>query len=208
MEDIKNKISLKNELLRKAIHLSSSVIPISYLYLSKDVEIFILVLLSITMIIIDLTRTRNQLMKELYYKYLQPVLRSHEFDNQKTVFTGGTYIVIAYLICVIIFPKPIAITSMFIIIICDSSAAIFGKVYGRSFIGNKTIEGSLTFFISGLIIVLLTPKLTDLSVEYYIAAAAVLFTTMFEILPIKIDDNISIPVFFGAVYYVLLKIFI
>ncbi|MEP7145761.1 MAG: phosphatidate cytidylyltransferase, partial [bacterium] len=103
-------------------------------------------------------------MREIYLKYLNKVLRFHEVKNNRPVYTGGTYLVLAYLICVLIFPKPIAITSMFIIIISDSAAAIFGKVYGKHFIGNKTIEGSLSFFISGVLIILLAPKVTDLSI--------------------------------------------
>ncbi|MEO8666854.1 MAG: diacylglycerol/polyprenol kinase family protein, partial [Ignavibacteria bacterium] len=207
LEDIKNKISLKNELLRKAIHLSSSVVPISYLYLSKDIEVFILCVISTLMIIVDLTRTRVPVMRDLYLRYLQPILRSHELEDNKPVFTGGTYLILAYLLCVIIFPKPISVTAMFIIIFSDSAAAIFGKVYGKHFIGNKTIEGSLAFFISAVIIIILTPKMTGLMMEYYIGIVSALLTTVFELLPLKIDDNLSIPLFFGAIYFIQMKLF-
>lgn len=208
MEDISNKISLKNELLRKSIHLSSSVIPVSYYFLSREIEIIMLSVLSLILIIIDVARIRNVSFQNIYLKFLKPILRNHELENEKNLFTGGTYIVIAYLACVIFFPKAISITSMFIVIFPDSLAAIVGKVYGKHFIGNKTIEGSSAFFITGIIVVMLSPKVTDSISEYYIAFVCVLLTTFFELLTLKIDDNISIPLFFGCAYLILLKLLI
>jgi dolichol kinase len=139
---------------------------------------------------------------------MKPILRGHEIDNDKSVFTGGTYITIAFLICVIIFPKQIAITAMFVVIFCDSFAAIAGKSIGKHFIANKTLEGSLAFFVTGVIIIILTPKVTDSITEYYIGFIAILLSTIFELIPLKIDDNISTPIFFGLVYLLLLKIFL
>jgi len=200
LEDKISGISLKNELIRKSIHLSSSVIPFSYFFLDRKTEIIILSVFTFLMITVDLLRLKNKTIKGLYLKILGPILRRHETENGRELFTGGTYIVVAYLICVIIFPQPLAIMAMLVIIFCDSAAAITGKVYGKHFIGNKTIEGSLAFFITGVIIVFVTPKLTGSSNEYFVGIAAVLLTTIFELLPLKIDDNISIPVFFGLVY--------
>ncbi len=97
---------------------------------------------------------------------------------------------------------------MLITIFSDSFAAIFGKIYGKHFIKNKTIEGSLAFFISGVLIILLTPKVTISVKEYYLGAAAVFITSLFDLIPFKVDDNILIPLFFGTVYFVLIKIFL
>lgn len=158
--------------------------------------------------VIDIMRVRYEPLKSLYMKYVKPILRGHELNNDRSVFTGATYLTLAFLICVIIFPKPIAITAMFVVIFCDSFAAIVGKSWGRHFISAKTIEGSLAFLLSGVVIILLTPKVTDSIAEYYIGFIAVLLSTIFELIPIKIDDNISTPIFFGLVYLGLMKIFL
>lgn len=158
--------------------------------------------------LIDIFRIRYEPLKVFYLKYAKPILRGHEFDNDKSVFTGATYITLAFLICVIIFPKPLAITAMFVATICDSMAAIVGKSRGRHFISSKTLEGSLAFFLSGVVIILLTPKVTDSWAEYYIGFIAVFLSSIFELIPLKLDDNFSIPVFFGLVYLVLMKIFL
>ena len=208
MEDLAGKITLRNELIRKTIHLSSSAIPISYIFIDRKIEILVVGIICLLMILIDIARVRFIGLRKFYLKYLLQILRSHEINDNKTLFTGGTYLVIAYLACIIIFPKSIAITSMLIIIFSDTAAAIFGRIYGRNFINNKTIEGSLAFLLTGLVVVLLAPKVTTFSGEYYVAGAAVVLTTFFEITPLKLDDNLTIPVFFGLVYTILLKIFL
>lgn len=208
MENSESKISFKNELIRKGIHLSSVIIPVTYYFLNRETEIIILSIFSFLLIIIDLLRLKNENFRKFYLKFLKPILRGHELSNDSSNFTGGTYIILAFLFCAIVFPKPVAITSMLIVIFCDSFAAIIGKNWGKHFIMSKTIEGSAAFFISGIIIILITPKVTSSIVEYYIGVASVLFSTVFELIPLKIDDNISTPVFFGLVYLTLLKIFL
>lgn len=206
MEDSQSRISFRNELIRKAIHLSSAVIPLSYYFIERETEIIILLILSFILILSDLFRIKSEKFQNFFLKVLKPVLRGHEIRNEKSLFNGGTYLIIGFLLCVIIFPKPVAIASMLIVIFCDSFAAIAGKNYGKHFVGNKSLEGSLAFFLSGSIIVLLTPKVSGSVLEYVTGIAAVLLTAIFELIPLKIDDNISIPVFFGLVYLILFKI--
>ena len=208
MEDIKNKISLQSELLRKCIHISSAIIPLSYYIIDRKMEVYILSVFSFLLILMDTTKVRVNWVRKLYLKFLGPVLRRHEVHKKKLFFTGGTYLVIAFLICVFIFSKPVAITSMLIIVFCDSAAAIVGKVYGKHFIKNRTLEGSAAFFITGMIVIFLTLKETTSVYEYFIALFALLLTTAFELLPNKIDDNLSIPLFFGIIYTALIKIFL
>ncbi|MDQ3021529.1 MAG: hypothetical protein M3R36_13310 [Bacteroidota bacterium] len=208
MEDTKNKISLKNELIRKSIHLSSSIVPVTYYFIDREIAVIILGIASFILILIDILRIRYKPLKRFYLKFMKPILRGHEINNDKTLFTGGTYITLAFFICIIIFPKPLAITAMFVVIFCDSFAAIIGKSKGKHFISAKTIEGSAAFFISGVIIILLTPKVTDMITEYYLGFIAIFLSTIFELIPIKIDDNISTPIFFGIVYLSLIKIFL
>ena len=208
MERSEDKISIKNELVRKSIHLSSSIVPVLYYFVDRKSAIIILGAFTVALVGIDILRKINIPFRDFYLKIMKPILRGHELDNNKAVLTGGTYITIAFLLCVIIFPKPLAITSMFVVIFCDSFAAIIGKSMGRHFIANKTIEGSFAFFITGVIIILLTPKITDSVSEYYIGFIAVFLSTIFELIPLKLDDNISTPLFFGLIYLILLKIFL
>lgn len=205
MEITDNQISLRSELKRKMIHLFSSVIPFSYYLLERKTMLSILIAMFIAMLVIDVLRVKNQKVKYLYIKFLGDILRRHETEKEKIFFTGGTYLIFAFLICVLIFEKNIAILSMFILIFCDTTAAIVGRKKGKHFIGQKTIEGSLAFFFTGIIILFLVIGITDL--KFLFAGTIALFvTTLFELIPLnsiksfKIDDNITIPVFFGIAF--------
>lgn len=208
MEDSNYRISFTNELVRKSIHLASSIIPISYLFLSREFLIIVLLIMVIAGVSIDLLRHRNDSFKAVYLRFIGPILRQHEFKKSILPFTGATYVAAAYLICVIIFPGPIAISSMLVLAICDSCAAIAGRSFGKHFIWDKTLEGSLAFFLSGIFIVIITPKVTASVYEYYIGASSVLLTTLLEIVPVKIDDNLVIPLFFGLIYFLQIKLFL
>jgi len=208
VEDTVNKISIKNELLRKSIHLSSSVVPFLYYFVDRVLAIYVLSAACVILILLDIFRAKHDAVGDLYLKFMKPILRGHEIEKNNSFFTGGTYITIAFLLCVVLFPKPLAITSMFVVIFCDSMAALIGKSKGKHFISNKTVEGSLAFLVTGIIIIILTPKISDSISEYYIGMVAVLLSAIFELVPLKIDDNISIPLFFGSVYLLLFNIFL
>lgn len=207
--NVNSNVSLNNELVRKSIHLFSSAIPITYYFLfERNTEIYILILLALASVLIDILRNKNIWFSNLYLKFFNPILRKHERGEGKIMLTGATYVAIAFLLCVIAFPKPVAVTSMLILSISDSFAAIIGKAYGRHYVSSKTIEGSAAFFVTGMIVIMITPKMTDSISEYALASVAVLVTTLFELIPLKIDDNIVIPMFFGITYLLLFKTFI
>jgi dolichol kinase len=159
------------------------------------------------MILIDIFRFRMKKFNDFYLYILNPILRKHERVNSRSLFTGGTYIIIGYLLSVLIFPREIAITSMFIAAYSDTAAAIVGKVYGKIFVKNKTVEGSIAFFAVGVIVVILSPKYTNNSNEIFIGLLALFITTFYELIPVKLDDNIFIPLFFGIIYFALLQMF-
>ena len=208
MEEVRNKISFASELKRKFIHISSSWISFAYLFLSKEVMIIILGVAFAGSLLFDILRYYSKWFDELYLKFLGDVLRSHELKLKNITFTGATYLMFAALLCVVIFPKEIAIAAILIMTIGDAVAAIVGKSFGKIKIFTKTVEGSVAFFIAGVIIVALTPKMTSDPNEFYIALAAVSFTTVIEILPLKLDDNITVPIAFSLAYLTLMKLFI
>ncbi len=198
------KTGISKELKRKAIHLFSSVIPLSYYFLERKLFLLLLTAAFAAMVIIDILRNRKGFVKDTYGKFLGDILRPHEVKTEKIYFTGGTYIVLAFLLCALIFEKNIAVLSMLIVVVCDSAAAITGIVYGRHFIGGKTIEGSLAFFISGIVLFAVVMKPDNLYLAFS-GILSVVITALFELIPFKIDDNLSIPLLFGLVYSLLSK---
>lgn len=204
MPDTENKNDLKSELKRKTIHLLSSAVPFSYYYFERNTLLIILLASVVLMILIDFFRKKDGIVREKYNYHLGDILRTHESDGSRIFFTGGTYIVISFFLCILIFEKNIAILSMLIIVFSDTAAAITGKLSGRHFIGKKTIEGSIAFFVTGLIIFLLVMK-NSADFRLSQGVIALFLTAFFELIPLKIDDNISVPLFFGTVFSLISK---
>ena len=206
MEEIKEKISYGNELLRKGIHITSIVIPILLYFIEKEIIVYITLAATSLMILLDLLRKLSSGFNKFYLLLLHRVLRTKELDVKKHLFTGGTYYILGIFLTVWIFPKEIAAVAILIMILCDTAAALIGKKFGIHKIFDKTLEGSLSFLFIGIIIIAVTPRLSQFPLEYVIAFTALILTTILELLPVKIDDNLSIPIFFSLVYVLLNKI--
>ena len=160
------------------------------------------------MVSIDLIRLKDNFIHRLYLKIFEKILREHELYNNKTFFTGGTFLVVSSFFLILLFPKEIATLSIFVSVICDSSASLFGRYFGKIKIGSKSLEGSIAFVISGLILIFFTPKITVFFKEYIIAIVSLIITTLIDLIPLKIDDNLIIPFSFSVFYYFLFNIFI
>ena len=76
MEEIKDKISYGNELLRKGIHLTSVVIPILIYILEKELIVYITLTAASLMILFDLLRKVSSGFNKFNLMILHTVLMS------------------------------------------------------------------------------------------------------------------------------------
>jgi dolichol kinase len=191
-------ILYKDELLRKSIHLTSLSIPIIYYFISSETAAIILAVLAGVALVIDWTRYLSPEIGKIFYKIFGFLLREHEVDHQKRNLNGATYVLISALIGVLIFPKLIFIAAFSILIVSDSLAALVGRKFGRKKFLSKSLEGTLTFFISACIVILFTPKIGNFPEEYLIGFIGAVVGAIVENISFKlIDDNLSIPLAVG-----------
>ena len=65
-------------------------------------------------------------------------------------------------------------------------------------VGGKTISGS----ISGFMACVITGLIIDISISYQILLFGAFMAMLIELLPLPINDNVSIPIFSGlSMYY-------
>jgi len=122
------------------------------------------------------------------FAYALLVFDQREFEGEGRL-TGATYVMISSFFILLFFDKYVCIASILIMSYSDTSAAIIGKKYGKTKIFNKTLEGSLAFFFTSLIIILaIYPE-----VNMFLGLIAVFVATFVESLPIKMDDNLTVP---------------
>jgi dolichol kinase len=191
-------INYKDELVRKLIHLCSLSIPVIVYFTPRTLSITILSVLTAAAIILDLSRYIYSPVGKIFYGIFGFLLRNHEVDHKKRNLNGATYVFISALICVIIFPKILFLTGFTILIISDSSAALIGRKFGKHKFLAKSLEGTLAFFISAVIVVLFTPKIEHVLTEYLIGIIAAAVAAIVENISFGFaDDNLSIPLSTG-----------
>ncbi|MAJ45367.1 MAG: hypothetical protein CMF96_11585 [Candidatus Marinimicrobia bacterium] len=187
------KISLKGEMQRKLIHISSGLIPIMVIFYGKSKIIPFLLLFTILFILFDFLKNNVKWVQIIYKFFFKALSRKHEITH----FTGASYVLIGYLITLLFFSENIAVFSMFVLCFSDSSAALIGRVYGKNKIGNKTLEGTFAFILVGLLI-----SLFFQSIPLPIRVLAIFLAAVIELTAIRINDNLSIPSTISIVCYI------
>jgi len=184
----------QTEYYRKIIHVFNLAIPFTYLFFfeSRFQILCILVPLTVFAIVIEYLRGHSVIIKKIFDNFLISMLRLHEMDGK---YTGATWLFIGSTLTVAIFPKEIAVISLIYMCIGDTVAGLVGRKYGKMKFYDKTIEGSL----AGLIVCLLSGYLVQISLPLIVVFSGAFAAMFIELLPISIDDNISVPLFAGTI---------
>jgi dolichol kinase len=181
------------EIKRKLVHLSTLVIPLGYELTSKETVLSFLIPLALGLLAVDLLRRYHSGLASLFRKlFLGRVLR----EKEEHTLMGSTYFLLSSCLVLVLFPKTIAILSLLILILSDTCAALVGKGIGKISIFGKTLEGSMAFFLSALLIVLIYPQ-----GDRFAGTLAAAGATLIEVLPIRVDDNLTIPLTAGAIMF-------
>jgi dolichol kinase len=195
---MKNRQDLKyrHELLRKGIHLSTSLIAVSYFYFEKNIILGVSIFLMSGFLLVDILRFKFNIIEKYFHLIFSKLLR---IDEQKNQLTGATYLFIGISATLFLFEREIAIASILILTLSDTFAAIVGKKMGRNKIGDKSVEGSAAFLITTMALLFFIFG----HFSFILFFIAILITIM-EAVPIKINDNLTIPLFSGLLLTVFL----
>ena len=191
------EILIQNEYKRKGIHLFALSIPVGYWLVPESIALLVLIPITLISIGFDFIRVLDLPGHRILDYLFGPMLREHEEAD----LTGGSYILFASTLSIFLFSKPIALAAIGFIILGDISSALIGRKYGKVTFGDKTLEGSLGFFVAGLVVIVVIPDFPLL-----IGVAGALVATLVEALDLAVDDNLLVPVISGVVMQLLTKI--
>jgi len=203
-----NKINNKfnNELKRKAIHIFSTIIPILYIFTSKEFIVIFVGIGTVFMFAIDFLKSGNNIINKIYKRYLFDILREDEKQFDKVKITGGTYYASGIFLALIFFSKEVAILSILVMIWCDTFAAIIGIYFGKHRIFNqKTFEGSLSFLLSGFFIVFILNFYFPDIITIKAGFITLFLVTIIELYNTKLNDNLVLPLVTGIIYFLIFK---
>ena len=188
---IDKQLKYKDEFLRKLIHLFDSIIPLSLFFIQRETLIIILLPITIVFIFLDFTRHHIAIVGKLYSSLFDRVTRS--IEKEKNNVTGATYYLLGCLLTVYLFKDiSVIMSSLLIMSISDSFAALIGVRYGKTKLYNgKTLEGSFAFLLSTIIIL----SIFAVNLNLYALIFVSLIITCVELFSFyRVNDNLTIPI--------------
>ena len=185
------------EARRKAIHLAFILLPLDILHAwlpwPNTTRAWRLALLLCVMaaVAIDVVRIHERRVQRWFKRFLGELIREHEQFN----LLGSTYLLLATLLALEIFPRPVAAATLGFTVLGDGFAALAGRAYGRHKLFGKSLEG----FGAGLVACLAWACYVAVLgyLPWHVVIAGALIASLVEMLPIPLDDNLAVTLAAG-----------
>jgi len=174
----------------------SILFVVFYVVYSQGIALLIIGIVSIAFIMLDMIRFLHKQTNVLLHEKVKNLFRKNEYQ----AFSSMTIFLTAFFITILVFPKEIAIAASTFLIFGDTFGKIFGLAFGRHKILNKTVEGTLAYF--GCILICSYVLYTLLDISPYILIFGGLSAPLIELFSMGMNDNITVPIFSGAIMYV------
>ena len=206
-------MNFKGEVLRKSLHLTGLLVPASYFLFGKEITLIFISLAIIIFFIIEPYRVSNETTKKII-EGIKPLLREDTLNivsksiesidrkikeiarEEEKIWIGAhIYFAISALLVVLFFPMNIAMGVLSAATVGDAFAAIAGIKWGRhKFKNGKSLEGSLAFFLSALIIYIFF-------LPWHQAICGSLIGAIVELYNLPPNDNFSNPLVMAFLIY-------
>ena len=207
LTDDKIKATRKDlQISRRIFHMANgSIIATAYaLTLTHQQVVYILGTFACLLYLLDQIRISYPALAKKFEAGTKYLLRAEEQLKESAAIPYA----MAILLTILSFPKTIALISIYTLAFADPLSAIIGIKYGkRHIVKNKSVEGSTAFFITTFIIFTTvfyfsSPELLG-DWRFWLTSFCVsIFATIFEMLPLKLDDNLTIPLFTAFVLWI------
>lgn len=159
----------------------------STLGLSRWVVVGLLGGLVAAMLAWDVARLRSVELNALFFRWF-PSLAS---DRERAHVASSTWYALGLMLVIALFPPAIAVPSILVLGLADPAASTVGRIWGRRRIGKGTVLGTAVFVVVAAAV--LAPFVGPRR-----AVAAALVVAAVEILPWRLDDNLTVPLAAGV----------
>ncbi len=192
------------EARRKAIHASFLVLPLQllleWLPWPRTRGEFRLLFLGLTAAAVglDVLRIHERRVRTFFRLFFGGMIREHE----RTGLLGSTYLLLAALIAIEVFPQGVAAAALGFTVLGDAAGALVGRAWGRHKVFHKSLEGALGCLAACLAWAGFVAAVSPVPWPVVLAGAVV--ATLVEVLPIPLDDNLGITLAAGYTMRLLL----
>lgn len=178
-----------------------------YFFLDKQDAISVALIVSGTLIGLDLLRLIFPFLNQILVHLFKPFLRTHEVNRV----TAASFMLVGVTLIIIIFPKEVVLLSLLLFSVADPLAALTGIRFGKDrIIGKKTLQGSLAAFFACTLIAIGYYTYFHFFPERLLLAGLLtgLIGALSELVPFfSLDDNLTFPVLSSSLIYGLFFLF-
>ena len=180
---------------RRLFHaVAGSILPIVALFVSEPLPAILAGALATVVLTLDLLRFNVGRINRLFMRRLRLLLKS----NEDSRITGATYLLIGSCLAFVLFDPTVAIAALLFLSLGDPAAAIVGQSVGGPRFFGKSPVGTLAFILVASLVAAGLVLVGGTQVKIALFTGAVV-AAIVEILPLPIDDNLTIPIAAGVV---------
>jgi dolichol kinase/phosphoserine phosphatase len=179
-----------HEIIRETIHACGFFVPILSFYLGLIPVALLIFVVTLLYVMSELARMERKNLPVISFITRYAATQSELFEFA----TAPIFFALGILFTLLLFPTPTDAAAIAIFALGDSTASIFGRVFGKRalpFNKGKSLEGSIVGFIFAF-----------LAGAYFIAPLKALVgaavAMIMEYLPLPLNDNLTTPIITGA----------
>ena len=183
---------------RRVLHMAAgATIPIAALYLADSFVLWALISLTIGLVLIEAARL-------VFTQANQRFLRLVPFfkPSERHVVTGATFMLLSATFVFLLFDKEAAVLAMLFLAVGDPMAALVGSRAHRGRIFGKSLAGGAAFLVCAGAAGLLATLSPGVSLAWWFLPGLAV-ATVAELLPIPLDDNVTVPIAGAATMHLL-----
>jgi glycerol-3-phosphate acyltransferase PlsY len=188
---------------RKLYHLFGGLGLLSlYFLLGRPIALTLYALLFLLVLTVDLIRLRVPAFNEFVMIRFSSFIRASEARK----LTGTPPYVLGIGLTLLLYRTEIAVAAVSFLAFGDVAATAVGERYGKTKIaGEKSLEGTAAFILAAVTVGLLLP-LAGFHPGTGIVLVGVLAAAGVELLPLRVNDNLAIPLVSGGVMELISRI--
>ena len=187
---------------RKFYHLAGGIALLSLYYLlGRDNALPVYLVLFFVVLGLDLMRLRLRVVNRFIFQKFGSFIRASEEHK----LTGTPAYVLGIGLSLYLYRSNIATAAICFLAFGDVAATTIGERYGRTKIGDKSLEGTLAFAAVAVCAGLLLP-LAGISIDRGVILAGAVVAAGAELLPLPVNDNLVIPIVSGGVMTLLVRL--
>lgn len=152
------------------------------LELTRGPTIVILCALLSGLVAFDLARLRIPRLNALFFTMF-PSLAS---PRERVGIASSTWYLVGVIPVYALFTRAVAVPAILVLGLADPLASTLGRLWGRRRFGKGTVLGSSVFLAASFVVL-------AAFVGPVVAAPVALFVTCVEVLPWRLDDNLTVP---------------